>query len=144
MPNFNKVILIGHLTRDPELNYTQNGSAVCNCRIGVNHKYGDREEECFTDLTIWGKMAEIFTEYQSKGSAVLVEGRLCLDQWETQEGQKRSKHYITVEKFTFLPKSGDGGGSQGGGNKRWKPEDSQKHRESQAQREVASDDEIPF
>ena len=93
MANFNKVIIVGHLTRDPETRHTQSGTAVANLGIAVNHRYKDKDEVCFVDVTAWGRLAEIVEQYMRKGSAVLVEGRLKLDQWET-DGQRRDRKSV--------------------------------------------------
>ena len=111
MASYNKLILMGNLTRDPEIKYTPSQTAVCEIGLAVNHKYKDSggqmvEKCCFIDGVIFGKQAETFAQYMSKGKSVLIEGRLDLDQWEDkQTGAKRSKHKIFVERFTF---TGDG------------------------------------
>jgi single-strand DNA-binding protein len=102
MPNFNKVILAGHLTRDPEMRYTASGMAVTKFGIGTNHKYKDKSEVLFIDLTAFGKTAEAINQYCHKGDPLLVEGRLVLDQWEGKDGQKRSKIGAVVDGFQFL------------------------------------------
>ena len=99
--SFNKVILVGNLTRAPELKYTQGkGTPVAKTGIAVSRKAnvnGEmREEVCFIDLTFWGRTAEIANQYLQKGSKVLIEGRLMLEQWQDQNGQNRSKHSVTV------------------------------------------------
>lgn len=114
MASFNKIILVGNLTRDPALSYTPSNVAVCKFGIATNHKRKDREgnvkeEVCFVDCTCFGRAGETFNQYMRKGQPALVEGRLHLNQWTTQEGEKRSKHEVIVENFTFL-----GGGSGAG------------------------------
>ncbi|WP_103607451.1 single-stranded DNA-binding protein [Campylobacter concisus] len=103
---FNKIVLVGHLTRDIELRYTQGSVAIGSCGIAVTRKYtlnGEkREETCFVDLTFFGKQAEIANQYLGKGSKLLVEGRLKLDQWTDNSGQNRSKHSIAVESMEML------------------------------------------
>ena len=108
MPNYNKVILMGHLTREPELSYTPSQTAICKFGLAVNHKYKDKEDVCFVDCTAFGKQAENINMYLGKGAPVLIEGRLCFEQWETPEGQPRSKHTITIERFTFVSSKGKG------------------------------------
>jgi single-strand DNA-binding protein len=113
MASFNKIILIGNLTRDPQLSYTPNNTAICKFGIATNSKWKDREgnpreETCFVDCTVFGKAAETFNQYMAKGRSVLVEGRLKLDQWTTPEGDKRSKHEVVVDNFTFLGGRGEG------------------------------------
>jgi single-strand DNA-binding protein len=118
MASFNKVILMGNLTRDPQLKYLPNNTAVCDFGMAVNHRWRDRdgnqrEEVCFVDLAAFGRQAETFNQYMSKGRPVLVEGRLKYDTWTGQDGQKRSKHSIVVDNFRFV--GGREGGGQGGG-----------------------------
>lgn len=112
---FNRVVLIGNLTRDIELRYTTAGAAIGNSAIAVTRKFNvngeKREETCFIDITFFGKQAEIANQYLSKGSKLLVEGRLKFDQWTDNNGQNRSKHTISVENMEML-----GGQQQGGYN----------------------------
>ena len=116
---FNKVILVGNLTRDIELRYTQSGSGIANTSIATSRKFtqnGEKKEEvCFVDITFFGRSSEIANQYLRKGSKILVEGRLKFDQWVDQNGQKRSKHSVIVETMQMLDSKGanqDGGGSQ--------------------------------
>jgi len=107
MANFNKVILAGNLTREPELRYTPQGSAVLEFGLAVNRSYTDssgaeREETCFIECNMWGSRGEGVADYLGKGDPVLVEGRLCFETWETREG-RRSKHEVVVTDFEFLP-----------------------------------------
>lgn len=121
---FNKVIIVGNLTRDIELRYTPNGTAIAKCGIASTRKWNDngqtREETMFIDFSIFGKQAEIAQKYLHRGSKVLIEGRLNLEQWTDKNGQKRSKHSIAVESFKMLdgkPQGGQVGGqayNQGG------------------------------
>ena len=108
---FNKVILVGNLTRDIELRYSQNGSAIAKTAIATSRKFtvnGERREEvCFIDITFFGRSGEIANQYLRKGSKVLVEGRLILEQWVDQTGAKRSKHSVTVENMQMLDSKGD-------------------------------------
>ncbi len=109
---YNKVILVGNLTRDLELRYLQNGTAVGNTGIATNRKFkgsdGEQKQEVmFIDITFFGRTAEIANQYLKKGSKVLVEGRLRLDSWEDQSGAKRSKHSITVDNMQMLDSRGD-------------------------------------
>jgi len=123
MPNLNKVMLMGNLTRDIELRHTNSGSSVANFGLAVNRVYyvGDggsrekREETTFVDCEAWGRTGEVMSQYLSKGRPVYVEGRLKLDQWQDQQGQNRSKLRVVVESFEFLGGRGEGGGG-GGGN----------------------------
>jgi single-strand DNA-binding protein len=121
MASFNKVILMGNLTRDPEVRYTPSGTAVSEVGLAVNRSWFDKqsnqrkEEVTFVDVTLWGRQAEVAGEYLSKGRGVLIEGRLQLDQWDDKEtGQKRSKLRVVGESMTMLPGRGDGGQQRGG------------------------------
>jgi single-strand DNA-binding protein len=122
MASFNKVILMGNLTRDPEVRYTPSGTAVSDIGLAVNRRWFDKatnqakEETTFVDVTLWGRTAEVAGEYLSKGRPVLIEGRLQLDSWEDKEsGQKRSKLKVIGEQMTMLGSRAEGGGSSGGG-----------------------------
>ena len=107
MATVNKVFLIGNLTRDPELRYTPNGSAVCEFGIAINRVFTSnnerKEETCFVDVNAWGRQAENCARYIQKGSSVCIEGRLHLDQWEDREtGRPRSKLKVVAERTQFL------------------------------------------
>lgn len=108
MGNFNKAILMGNLTKDPELRYTAGGTAICNLGLAINRKYTQnneqKEEVCFVTISVWSKQAENCAEYLSKGSSVLVEGRLRQNNWETESGQKRSQLEVVAESVQFLSK----------------------------------------
>ncbi|WP_373072417.1 single-stranded DNA-binding protein [Sulfurimonas sp.] len=108
---FNKVILVGNLTRDIELRYSQGGMGIANTAIATSRKYtsnGEKKEEvCFVDITFFARSAEIANQYLRKGSKILVEGRLNFDQWVDQNGQKRSKHSVVVETMQMLDSKGD-------------------------------------
>ncbi|MEY4198954.1 MAG: hypothetical protein RLZZ265_694, partial [Verrucomicrobiota bacterium] len=116
MANFNKVILAGNMTRDPELRYTPKGTAIAKFGLAVNRKWTgedgqSREEVTFVDIDCFGKQAEVISQYLRKGRSILIEGRLKLDQWDDkQTGQKRSKLGVVLESFSFL----DGGNREGG------------------------------
>src|SRR5215217_346678 len=117
MANYNKIILVGNLTRDPQLRYLPSQMPVCDFGMAVNHKFRtkngeDREEVLFIDVSAFGKQAEIINQYCQKGRPLLVEGRLKYDTWEDKtNGSKRSKHTIVLEDFQFLGgKGGEGGG----------------------------------
>lgn len=123
MANFNKVYLIGNLTRDPELRVTPKGTAICQFGIAVNRQYKDesgamRDDTTFVDIEAWGKQGETISKYMTKGRPLFVEGRLKLDQWEDKtSGQKRSKLKVVLENFQFLGggREGGPGGAPGGG-----------------------------
>lgn len=121
MASFNKVILMGNLTRDPELKYLPNNTAVCEFGLAVNHRWRDKEgnqrdEVCFVDIAAFGKQGETINQYMTKGRSILIEGRLKYDSWTSQDGTKRSKHSVVIESFTFVgsregaPAGGEGGG----------------------------------
>jgi single-strand DNA-binding protein len=122
MASFNKVILLGNLTRDPEVRYTPKGSAVCDLGIAVNRQYtldnGEkREEVTYVDVVLWARLAEIAGEYLKKGRPVFIEGRLQLDTWDDkQSGQKRSKLRVIGETMQLLGSrpSGTGGPAEAG------------------------------
>jgi single-strand DNA-binding protein len=123
MANLNKVMLIGNLTRDPEIRYTPKGTAIAEIGLAVNRNYttesGEkREEVTFVDVELWGRQAEIAGEYLKKGRPVFIEGRLKLDTWEDkQTGQKKSKMRVVGEGMQFLggPREGGGGGGEESG-----------------------------
>jgi single-strand DNA-binding protein len=118
MAFFNKVVLMGNLTRDPELRYLSSGIAVSNFGIAVNRKYRNSAKElvedvCFVDCTAWGTPAENFSKYMSKGRPVLVEGRLTMQTWVDKTTNKnRSKLIVTVESFQFLGSKAPNGGGE--------------------------------
>lgn len=119
MASFNRVILLGNITRDVEVKYLQSGMAVTEITVAVNDRRKDQsgqwiEETTFVDVTLWARNAEVVGEYLGKGSPVLIEGRLKLDQWE-KDGQKRSKLRVVGEKVQLLPTGQGKGGSRGGG-----------------------------
>ncbi len=130
MANLNKVMLIGNLTRDPELRYTPKGTAVADISLAINRVWNNdqgqkQEETTFVDVTLWGRQAELAQQYLSKGRGAYVEGRLQMDTWDDKEtGKKRSKLKIVGESLQFMP---DGkGGSGGGGNHQERPQQSQR------------------
>lgn len=148
MASFNRVILVGNLTRDIELKYTQGGTAVTEIGLAVNDRRKDQsgewiEETTFVDVTLWGRTAEVASEYLSKGSPLLIEGRLKYDTWET-DGQKRSKLRVVGERMQML------GGRSGGGGGGGRPQQSEYSQpvESSASSNAPSSgppgDDIPF
>jgi len=150
MASFNKVILLGNLTRDPEVRYTPKGTAVTELGMAVNRVYtaenGEkREETTFVDVTLWGRTAEIAGEYLKKGRPVFIEGRLQLDTWDDkQSGQKRSKLKVVGEGLQLLGGrpggGGGGGGDDEGGSRSSRPAPPPKA----AAPSEPDDDEIPF
>ncbi len=145
MANLNKVLLMGNLTRDPELRYTTGGTPVTEFGLAINRRFTTRdgekrEEVCFVDISLFGKQAETFCEYMSKGRRVFVEGRLRFDSWTNQDGQKRSRLRVTGERFQFM-----------GGPRAQAPEKPEKEEKAPASDEekppeesLNLDDEIPF
>ena len=124
MATVNKVLLIGNLTRDPELRYTPQGSAVCEFALALNHSYTNKqsgqkvEEVSFVDIVAWARTAEICAEYLKKGRQVFVEGRLKQDRWESPDGKKMNKIRVIAENVQFLgakPGGGGGGPAPAGG-----------------------------
>jgi single-strand DNA-binding protein len=119
--NFNKVILLGNLTRDVELRHTQSGQALAKFGMAINRKWSQngeqKESTCFVDLTAWGRQAEVLQQYVKKGSQLFVEGRLEYSTWESPEGGKRNKLEVVVENFQFVGggRAAGGGGEEGGG-----------------------------
>ena len=116
MASYNKILLLGNLTRDPQLSYTPNQTAVVDFGIATNRKWtgpdgSQREETCFIDCRAFGRMAENINKFMRKGRLLFVEGRLTFDQWTAQDGTKRSKHRVTVDNVQFMP--GAGGPAQG-------------------------------
>jgi single-strand DNA-binding protein len=119
MASYNRVVLLGNLTRDPELRYTPSGTAVTEVGLAVNDRRKNAtgewvEETTFVDVTLWGRTAEVASEYLNKGSSVLLEGRLKLDTWE-KDGKKNSKLRVVGERMQMLGGRGGGGGGGAGG-----------------------------
>ena len=142
---YNKIILAGNLTRDIELRYMPNGKALAKCGIATNRRYKDasgaqKDETMFIDFTVWGRSAEVANQYLHKGSLVLLEGRLTLEQWTDQSGQKRSKHSISVEVIKMLDRKVDG--QNGGQSTETAGQVSQP--QGGAMPTIDADDEIPF
>ena len=153
--SFNKVILVGNLTRDPEVRYTPKGSAVCDLGLAVNRQYSlengeKREEVTFVDVVLWARLAEIAGEYLKKGRPVLIEGRLQLDTWDDkQSGQKRSKLRVIGETMQLLGSRQGGGEDEGmsgggGGSSYSKPAGRSSAPPSRPAPSEPDDDEIPF
>jgi len=147
--SFNKVLLLGNLTRDPELKHLPSEQAVANIGLAVNRRFKtregeSREETTFVDCEAWGRTGEVMARYLTKGSPVFVEGRLQLDQWQDQQGNNRSKLKVVVETFQFVDSKG-GGGSGGGGNYGSESGGSNYGgSQNQNNYEPVTDDEIPF
>jgi single-strand DNA-binding protein len=154
MANFNKVILIGNLTRDPELRYTPKGMAIAKIGLAINRNWtsegGEKKEEVtFVDVDIFGRTAENVAQYMKKGRPIMVEGRLRLDQWDDkQTGQKRSRLGVVAETVQFLgsPSGGGGGGGEGGESapRRSAPTSAPAPSSPAAEPDMPSDDDVPF
>ena len=165
MADLNKVMLIGNLTRDPEVRYTPKGTAVGDLAMALNSTYKTKdgqvkEEVCYVDVVAWGRQAETAKEFLTKGSPIFVEGRLQFDQWETKEGEKRSRLRVNADRIQFLGrgKPGEGGGNSGGGGGGYRRSEggapsrsaAPTHEASQAPHpaddfpDAPSDDDVPF
>ena len=153
MANFNKVFLMGNLTRDPQLSYLPSQTAVVDFGLAVNRRWtgkdGEkREETCFVDCRAFGRMAENLNKYMSKGRPLFVEGRLTFDSWTAQDGTKRSRHRVTVENFQFLAAGSDLAGGGAGITDYNQAESTQGRtgdRDSQIEPDTEQvDDDIPF
>jgi single-strand DNA-binding protein len=143
MAGFNKVLLLGNLTRDPQLSYTPNQTAVVEFGMAVNRKWtgtdGQKKDEtCFVDCQAYGRMAENINKYLTKGRQLFVERRLTFNQWTAQDGTRRSKHRVTVENFQFI------GGPGPGGEAAPAAEGAAQEPEAQQPAGPAADDDIPF
>jgi len=153
MANFNKVILAGNLTRDPELRYTPKGTAVAKIGMALNRSWKSetgetKEEVTFVDVEAWGRQAEVIGQYLKKGRPVLIEGRLRLDSWEDKNThQKMSKLKVVLESFSFLDSRGEGGGGGGESFRKAAPAAAAPASASGPEdmsAEPPSDDEVPF
>jgi single-strand DNA-binding protein len=130
MASYNRVIMMGNLTRDPEIKQLASGQAVCRFSIASSRQYKNRQsgnvtqEVCFIDIDVWGPQADVCKQYLGKGKGVLVEGRLKLDSWQDAEGNKRSKHTVVADRVTFLSAAGaQEDVEQGGGDDALAPYD---------------------
>jgi single-strand DNA-binding protein len=160
MANLNKVMLIGNLTRDPELRYTPKGTAVTDISLAINRVWTNeqnarQEETIFVEVTLWGRQAELAQQYLSKGRSAYIEGRLQMDTWDDKEtGKKRSKLKVIGESLQFLPDGrggagGGGGAPQGGGGQQSRPPQQQRTAPPQGASaappsEFQEEDDIPF
>ena len=127
---YNKIIIAGHLSKDIELRYTQSGSAIANTAVASSRKYKgadgtQKEEVLFVDVTFFGRTAEIVNQYLHKGSKVLIDGRLKLEQWTDQQGQKRSKHKVDAESVQMLDSKDQSNNGQTTANHRRDPQPQQ-------------------
>jgi single-strand DNA-binding protein len=143
MADLNKVLLIGNLTRDPEVRHTPQGTAIADLRLAANRRYRtqggeDKEETCFVDVDVWGRQAELCGQYLVKGRRVLIEGRLRYSEWE-KDGQKRSKLSVTAERVQFMDGRKSGGEEVGDA-----PAEREAPRSAGAPERAQPDDDIPF
>ena len=145
MANFNKIFLMGNLTRDPQLSYLPSQTAVVEFGLAVNRRWKskegeDREETCFVDCRAFGRTAENINKYLSKGRPLFIEGRLTFDSWTAQDGSKRSKHRVTVDTFQFLGSPSGEGNRSGAG----RSVDKTGQGEPQGEPNMDNADDIPF
>ena len=143
MASFNKVILVGNLTRDPELRVTSTGLSICKLGLAVNRSYTtkdgeSKDETTYVDVDAFGKQAEILGKYMQKGRPLMVEGRLKLDQWESNDGQKRSKLGVVLESFQFL------GGREDNSSANLSTSDSDNQVNSNTNQDETFDGDVPF
>jgi len=149
MADYNKVLLMGNLTRDVELKFTPSNQPVANLGIAVNRRYRtkegeNREETTFVDCEAWGRTAEVMNQYLAKGKPVFIEGRLKLDQWQDKDGSNRSKLRVVIENFQFIDSRGGGtGGGEGGGQYAGSAQQNAGSSQS-AQHQPIEEDDIPF
>ena len=152
MAGFNKVLLLGNLTRDPQLSYTPSQTAVVDFGLATNRRWtaqdgSQRDDTCFVDCRAFGRMAENINKFFTKGKPIFLEGRLTYDSWTAQDGSKKSRLRVTVENFQFLPGTGGPGGGGGGAAGGGPDQDDQSgyHPGPQGRGPGGvSDDEIPF
>lgn len=139
MASYNKVMLMGNLTRNPEIRFTPSGTAVADLGLAINEDYKNKagekvEQTTFVDVVVWGRQAETAAEYLQKGSPVFIEGRLQLDQWETENGDKRSKMRVRADRVQFLGSNQKAAGTQPQGE----------YQRPQADPAPVDDDDVPF
>ena len=152
MANYNKVILLGRLTRDPEVRYIPSGTAVCDLALATSETYRNKageqvENTCYVDIVVWARQAETCGEYLSKGSPVLVEGRLQLDKWQTKEGETRSKLRVRADRVQFLGSPRSGGEFQDQGGEPQADDEPQRHSrppDGPPPEISGDDDDLPF
>ncbi len=154
MASFNRVILAGNLTRDPQLSYLPSNTAVCEFGLAVSRKFRDkdgnqRDEVCFVDMQAFGRTAETINQYFQKGRPILVEGRLRFREWTNKEGQKRNKLDVVIDTFSFIDSGGGGGGGgyrnqQGGAPPRGRNESPAEPEPPMEDGPPPADPDIPF
>ena len=148
MSSFNRVILMGNLTRDPEIRQTQTGTSICRFSIAVNRSFSApdgsmRDETCFVDIDSFGRTAENISKYFSKGKPILVEGRLRQDSWEDKQGQKRTKLVVVLERFEFVGGSRDSS-SNSYDNSEYAPSPARTRQQPAATVQDELEDDVPF
>lgn len=146
MPNLNRVLLMGNLTRDPEMRYTPNNQAVCNIGIASNRQWrnqeGQKQEETtFVDCEAWGRAAEVINQYMRKGRPLFIEGRLKFDQWQDKDGGNRSKLKVVIEQFQFVDSNKD---ERGGNNATGFEQSAPAPATSQDRHEPVDESDLPF
>jgi len=148
MASYNKVLLMGNLTRNPEIRYTPSGTAVADLGLAVNESFKNKagetvEQVCYVDVVVWSRQAETSAEYLHKGSPVFIEGRLQLDQWENQQGEKRSKLRVRADRVQFLGSPGKGAEYAAAPDAAAPPADNTPPSAAPPS-EVADDEDVPF
>jgi single-strand DNA-binding protein len=149
MASYNKVLLMGNLTRDPQLSYTPSQTAVVDFGMATNRKWtaqdgSQKDETCFVDCRAFGKTADTINKYFKKGKPIFLEGRLTYDSWTAQDGTKKSKLRVTVENFQFMPTGGGPGGQGGQGAEQPYPSEEGESMPSSGRAPAAPNDDIPF
>ncbi len=151
MSSFNKVLLMGNLTRDPEVRSLPSGQAVTELGVASNRTYtvggpgGEKKEETtFVDVSFWGRKGEVVAQYFKRGDPIFIEGRLTFRQWENKEGEKRSKLSVTGENFEFINGRREGGGGGGGGGSRGGRQQSSGGYDDAPAGDMEGFDEVPF
>ena len=151
MPNFNQFIGIGNMVNDPDLKYLPSGTAVCDFTIAMNRRWNDRQtgerkdDTCFLDVSIFGPRGEAVNEYFSKGKPILVVGHIKQERWETDDGQKRSKHKLIADRFEFVQSQAEAEASNDNGGQQTEGTDpAQAATPAPMSEEDETDDNIPF
>lgn len=152
MPSFNKIMLMGNLTRDPELRYIPSGQPVCEFGLAINRFWNSqngerREETCFIDITVWGKQGERCAEYLKKGKPIFLDGYLKFESWQAQDGTKRSKHRVVADRIQFLDFAARGANGEGAARNRAADEafaDSAPPQEVPVEAMPSSAEDVPF
>ncbi|MGI8866717.1 MAG: single-stranded DNA-binding protein [Rubrobacteraceae bacterium] len=144
MVSFNRVVLAGNLTRDPELRFTSNGIPVCGFGLAVNRVRSKSEEVDFFDITAWRELGETIANYKKKGDPILVEGKLQFSTWEAKDGSKRNKVDVVADNVQFLGSRGDSEGGGGGGGRQGQQGGQQSGERNDVDINEEDFDDIPF